>query len=146
MPCCVIVIGSAIRPWPDAIDRTMVAAYLLLAFGVPALGYVLMALDFRRYLRSLRRALVAISYVAAGRTPCWAADDRPPCMQALELALPSTEAAVLAAYRRRVKELHPDRGGDLQQFLRLQKHFEQALALARSHAQRGGPVGGTKAQ
>jgi hypothetical protein len=41
---------------------------------------------------------------------------------------------VLAAYRTRVKDLHPDRGGDLKQFLQLQKHFEQAMHLARSGA------------
>jgi len=55
-------------------------------------------------------------------------------LEALELRLPCTEEQVLAAYRRRVKALHPDRGGDLQQFLRLQKHFEQALHLARCQA------------
>ena len=63
--------------------------------------------------------------------------DRPPCLQALELDLPCTEEQVLAAYRRRVKELHPDRGGDLQQFLRLQKHFEQAHAPGAQSRQSG---------
>jgi hypothetical protein len=28
-----------------------------------------------------------------------------------------------------VKRLHPDRGGDRREFLRLQAHFEQAMAL-----------------
>jgi curved DNA-binding protein CbpA len=45
------------------------------------------------------------------------------------LTMPCTEEQVLAAYRRKVKELHPDRGGDRRKFLRLQAHFEQAMAL-----------------
>jgi curved DNA-binding protein CbpA len=48
---------------------------------------------------------------------------------ALGLTLPCTAEDVLAAYRRKVKKLHPDRGGNRRQFLQLQAHFEQALAL-----------------
>jgi hypothetical protein len=113
------------------------AVYLCLAFGLPAVGYWIMAIDFRRYLRSLRRALVVVAHMANHSTPYWARLDEPPCLLALELRWPCTEEQVLAAYRKRVKDLHPDRGGDLQQFLRLQSHFEQAMQLARqrsSHA------------
>jgi len=118
------------QPWPDGVDATITLGYLALILGLPLLGYVLMFLDFRRYLRSLRRALV---YVAQGvsRTPSWAAQDRPPCLVALDLHTPCTEEDVLAAYRQRVKSLHPDRGGDLNKFLHLQQHFEQALHLVR---------------
>ncbi len=109
-------------------------AFAGVAFGLPLVGYWLMVIDVRAYLRSLRRALVVVAR-AATATPYWAARrDRPICLQALELNMPCTEEQVLAAYRERVKALHPDRGGDLQQFLRLQKHFEQAMHLARSHA------------
>lgn len=119
--------------WPDAVDLLGLALFAAFAVGVPALGYVFMALDIRRYLRSLRRALVIVTQVATRRgTPYWALRDQPPCLQALELTFPCTEEQVLAAYRRRVKELHPDRGGDLQKFLRLQKHFEQAQHLVRA--------------
>lgn len=122
------------RSWPDGIDATALAVFAAVAFGLPLFGYWLMVIDIRAYLRSLRRALVVIAR-AATNTPYWAARrDCPPCLQALELDLPCTEEQVLAAYRHRVKELHPDRGGDLQQFLRLQKHFEQAMHLARSQA------------
>jgi hypothetical protein len=127
-----VTIGTVAASWPDAVDRAALLAYLLVAFGVPALGYVFMAVDLRRYLRSLRRALVVVANAARGSAPYWAVRDRPPCLEALSLALPCTEEAVLAAYRERVKDLHPDRGGDLQQFLRLQKHFEQALHLVRT--------------
>ncbi len=119
------------QPWPDGIDATITLGYLSLIFGLPLLAYVLMFLDFRRYLRSLRKAMV---FVARGvsRTPSWAMRDRPPCLVALELRSSCTEEEVLAAYRQRVKSLHPDRGGDLNKFLRLQQHFEQALHLVRA--------------
>jgi hypothetical protein len=120
--------------WPDAVDSAALLLFMLAAFGLPALGYVFMVLDIRRYLRSLRRALVLVASATARHLPSWAMRDCPPCMQALELTLPCTEEQVLAAYRRRVKDLHPDRGGDLRQFLQLQKHFEQAMHLVRSQA------------
>ena len=104
--------------------------FLLLVFGLPLLAYVLMFLDFRRYLRSLRRALVRVAR-ATPRTPYWAFCQRPPCLDTLDLQLPCNEADVLAAYRDRVKLLHPDRGGNMREFLRLQQHFEQAMHLAR---------------
>jgi hypothetical protein len=129
-------VGDNPGTWPDAIDHGAIGLFLLVAFGLPALGYVFLALDIRRYLRSLRRALVVVAQAATRQTPYWASRDRPPCLVSLELTLPCTEEQVLAAYRRRVKELHPDHGGELQQFLRLQKHFEQAMHLARSHAKR----------
>ena len=117
--------------WPDSIDGMALVLFAGFAFGLPLAGYWLMALDFRRYLRSLRRALVVVARAASPSTPYWARRDEPPCLAALELRLPCTEEQVLAAYRKRVKDLHPDRGGDLHQFLRLQSHFEQAMHLAR---------------
>jgi hypothetical protein len=121
-----------VRQWPDSVDAAALAMYAGVAFGLPAVGYWLMALDIRRYLRSLRRALVVVARAATPLTPYWARRDDPPCLVALDLQMPCTEEEVLAAYRKRVKDLHPDRGGDLQAFLQLQRHFEQALLLARS--------------
>ena len=126
--------ASALRAWPDNVDATALALYVAVAFGLPLAGYGVMAIDIRRYLRSLRRALVVVARVANPGSPYWARQDRPPCLVALDLELPCTEQEVLAAYRKRVKALHPDRGGDLQQFLKLQKHFEQAMHLARSRS------------
>jgi len=130
VPSLLLAENSPGQPWPDGIDATITLGYLALILGLPLLGYVLMFLDFRRYLRSLRRALV---FVAQGvvNTPSWATQDRPPCLVALDLRSSCTEEDVLAAYRQRVKTLHPDRGGDLNKFLRLQQHFEQALHLVR---------------
>lgn len=116
--------------WPDGIDASVTAFYLALLFGIPMLGYVFMVLDFRRYLRSLRRALVVVSQVVPVM-PYWSLLQRPACLRTFNLELPCTEEEVLAAYREQAKSMHPDRGGDLQEFLRLQKHFEQALALVR---------------
>ena len=122
-------------PSPDFFDLTMLAAFFAVAFGLPALGYVFMALDIRRWLRSLRRALVVVIR-AAPTTPYWILMDRPPCLTTLDLSLPCTEADVLRAYREKFKELHPDRGGDLDRFIRLQKHFEQAVDLVRRRQDR----------
>jgi hypothetical protein len=114
--------------WPDGIDGAVTAAYLSFAFGLAALGYLCMVLDFRAYLRSLRRALVVISNYRS-ELPNWVRRDTPRCILALELTLPCTSDDILAAYRRKVKQLHPDRGGDRRDFLRLQAHFEQAMSL-----------------
>lgn len=112
--------------WPDEIDAAATIGYLALALGIPLLGYVFMALDIRAYLRSLRRALVvARNYLPD--LPEWARKDTPRCLLALGLTLPCTADEVLAAYRKKVKTLHPDRGGDRRAFLRLQNHFETAL-------------------
>jgi Na+-translocating ferredoxin:NAD+ oxidoreductase RnfA subunit len=115
--------------WPDGIDWVITAAYLASIIAVVVAGYVCMALDVRDYLRSLRRALVVISQYRM-ELPDWIRKDRPRCIQALGLTLPCTTDEVLSAYRMKVKCVHPDRGGDCREFLRLQEHFEQAMALA----------------
>jgi hypothetical protein len=116
--------------WPDGIDTSLIVICLVVMLGVPFLGYVLMVIDFRRWLRSLRRALMVVSQYIPN-VPYWALSQSPACLQALDLELPCTEEDVLSAYRELAKTLHPDRGGDLQQFLRLQKHFEQAMKIVR---------------
>ena len=115
---------------PDQIDLTIAVTYLSIAFGLAALGYVCMALDIRAYLRSLRRALLVISGYRL-ELPEWVRKDTPRCILALGLTLPCTEQEILAAYRRKVKTMHPDLGGDQREFLRLQQHFEQAMAFVR---------------
>lgn len=122
------LVAAAGPSWPDSIDGTATVAYLASAFGLAALGYVCLALDIRAYLRSLRRALVLVSHYRL-ELPDWVRRETPPCIQAFGLRMPCTADEVLAAYRRKVKQLHPDRGGDRRKFLRLQAHFEQAMAL-----------------
>jgi len=116
------------RAWGDALDWTVVISYLGLIALVPVVGFTSIGLHIRDYLRSLRRALVLIGHYTR-ELPEWVRRDRPRCIQALGLHLPCTTAEVLTAYRKKVKLLHPDRGGDPREFLRLQEHFEQAMTL-----------------
>jgi hypothetical protein len=124
-------LADSAAPWPTGIDWPILAAYLLLALGLPLLGYVGLALDIRAYLRSLRqRALVLVSNFRP-ELPEWVRRGTPRCIQALGLTMPCTAEDVLSAYRGKVKQLHPDRGGNRRDFLRLQAHFEEAMALVR---------------
>src|SRR3990172_5521661 len=125
---CLLLAADALKSWPDGIDAAAITWYVALAFGAPILGYVCMVLDFRAYLRSLRRAIMV---VAGYRTelPEWIRKNTPRCILALGLVMPCTADEILAAYRRKVKKLRPDRGGDRREFLRLQAHFEQAMAI-----------------
>lgn len=113
---------------PDAVDWSIAITYLSFAFGLAGFGYISMALDFRAYLRSLRRALVVITGYRV-ELPEWVRNDTPRCILALGLTMPCTSADILAAYRRKVKTKHPDVGGDRREFLQLQAHFEQAMAF-----------------
>lgn len=118
--------------WPGPLDQVAVTLFFVLVIGVPAAGYVFLVLDLRAYWRSFRRQLIKL---AGGYTglPSWVLEENPRCLSALGLRLPCDEDEVKAAYRRRVKRLHPDRGGDQQQFLRLQGHFEQAVQVVRDY-------------
>ena len=117
-----------VHVWGDALDWTVTVTYFALIALVLVVGYGSMGLHIRDYLRSLRRALVLVGRYSR-ELPEWIRRDRPRCIQALDLHLPCTTAEVLAAYRKKVKQLHPDRGGDPREFLRLQEYFEQAMAL-----------------
>lgn len=135
------IIAELASNWPDGYDRVLTMIYLAVIFGLPVLGYVFMVIDFRRYLRSLRRAMVVVVN-AVPIAPYWALRSRPDCLKILDLKLPCTEADVMAAYRDKAKQMHPDRGGDLDDFLRLQRYFEQALQLVRQEAEFAGKSSG----
>jgi DnaJ-class molecular chaperone len=111
---------------PDPIDTLATLWVVLIALGAPLLGWVLMGLDYRAYLRSLRRALVAITGVQSG-VPFWARPAVPECYHELGVEPTATRDEVLAAYRRRAKEVHPDLGGDRRSFDRLQAAFREAI-------------------
>lgn len=113
---------------PDLIDSAGIVWFLSLAFGAPLLGWLCMVIDYRAYLRSLKRAIAIVRRYATD-LPQWARHDRIPCFDELDLPANATREEVLAAYRSRVKEVHPDRGGDRKQFDRLQRRFEEAMTV-----------------
>jgi hypothetical protein len=124
-----IIVGAHLPgPWPDQIDWPVLLGYLAILISVPIFGYACMVADFRAYLRSLRRALVLVSNYRP-ELPEWVRKNTPRCISVFGLTMPCTEEQLLAAYRRKVKQLHPDRGGDRRAFMRLQAQFEQAMAL-----------------
>lgn len=128
--------AESLRDWPDTLDVVALVAILSFFFLVPALGYFFMVADFRAYLRSLKRQLMRI--VPVGRDgPWWAFRETPSCVAALGLQMPCTVEQVKEAYRERVKEMHPDRGGDMRRFLKLQSHFEDALRVVSQAAKEG---------
>ncbi|MEQ8210561.1 MAG: J domain-containing protein [Lacipirellulaceae bacterium] len=131
-----LLAATAQESWPNTFDSTVMALFFGIAFGTPILGYVFMVLDFRRYLRSLRRALVVVTRHVP-RVPYWALRDRPNCLTTLGLSPGCSEEEVMEAYREKVKTLHPDRGGDLQSFLRLQETFEEAIRTVRETSAAG---------
>lgn len=123
--------------WPDPFDRLVVLLFVVTTLSLPLAGYVFLVLDVRSYLRSLRRQLVRVMN-GYSDLPEWATLENPPCLSALGLRLPCTEEELKAAYRRQVKRLHPDRGGDRRRFLRLQTHFEESLVVVRKFEARQG--------
>ena len=91
-----------------------------------------MITHFRAYLRALRGALIIVKNHFP-RIPGWARLETPYCLRALGVSLPCTEHDVKSAYRQLAEVMHPDRGGDKDKFLTLQRHFEQALEFVRAH-------------
>jgi hypothetical protein len=122
--------------WPDLVDLSVLALIGGAVISVVIAGYAWMFIDFRRYLRSLRRTLIVMANYLP-HIPAWARQETPRCLVAMGLRMPCTEADVLRSYRKKVKRLHPDRGGDQRRFLVLQADFEQALAYVREQV-RGG--------
>jgi hypothetical protein len=124
------LLAAAVPPkaWPDGIDLTVTLGYLAMLVAMAVFAPVSMGLHVRAYLRSLRRALMIVTGYRE-ELPEWVRRQTPRCILALGLTMPCTADDIRAAYRRKVKRLHPDRGGDRRQFLRLQAHFEQALAV-----------------
>lgn len=120
-------------PAPDtpidlAADGLGAAWFIAIAFGLPVVGWLAAVLDYRAYLRSLRGALVVVGRYTLD-APLWALRDRPDCLQELGLEPGCTRGEVMAAYRKRVKKVHPDHGGDRRRFDRLQQHFREAIQL-----------------
>lgn len=110
----------------DAFDFGLITIYLAAVVIGPLAGYWFMVADIRAYLRALRGALIVIKNHFPS-VPQWARKHTPGCIRSLGLDLPCTEQDVKRAYRHLAEKMHPDRGGDRQKFLLLQKQFEEAL-------------------
>ena len=119
--------------WPDAIDLVAVVLFGGIIAGAVVVGHAFIVIDFRRYLRSMCRTLVVVANYLP-QIPAWAKVDTPQCLVGLGLRMPCNEDDVLRAYRKKVKRLHPDRGGDQRRFLQLQGDFEHALSFLREQA------------
>ena len=117
---------------PDALDQIVRLLFIAMVIAVPLLGYWFMIIDLRAWLRALRGALIVVRKRFSSSTPDWARHYTPPCLVALGLELPCSESDIKRAYRRLAETLHPDRGGDRQQFMMLQHHFEEALRFVRN--------------
>src|SRR5688572_8432142 len=111
--------------WPDRFDYIVMSMIMsLLVIGV-VLGYGFMFLDLRAWLRACRKALAIVrDYLP--HIPAWAKQQTPGCLLTFGLRMPCTEADLLREYRKRVKNLHPDRGGDRKRFMKFQNDFEQS--------------------
>jgi hypothetical protein len=54
---------------------------------------------------------------------------RPECFVVLDVPADATEAEIAAAYRRLASKTHPDVGGNAEEFKRIHRAFEQAMAI-----------------
>ncbi|MBX7165334.1 MAG: J domain-containing protein [Pirellulales bacterium] len=122
------------KDWPNSTELTAVVFLASLIGALVVGGYVFMVVDFRAYLRSLKRALMVVMQFNPA-LPAWMQQETPRCLKVFGLSQPCTEADLLKAYRNRVKQLHPDRGGDQRKFMLLQAHFEQAQSILRERAE-----------
>ncbi len=68
--------------------------------------------------------------------------ERPACMAILGLLPPYTLEDVKAAYRVKVLEAHPDRGGDVAEFLKVEEAYLQAIEYVNYRGDRRGWIAG----
>lgn len=113
-----------------------VATILIVVTGLllaPILGWILLIADFV-YRKRTGRSLIQISNFS-DVLPEWVAREAkrrkiiPRCLQTFDLELPCSQEQLLEAYREKAKEVHPDTGGSRQEFLRIQRDFEEARSL-----------------
>jgi hypothetical protein len=120
--------------WPDALDLASLSVFLIGFIGLTVAGHVFLVLDVRSWLRTFRRALIVVTNCLP-HFPNWSHLQTPRCLTALGLKLPCNEEQLMTTYRKKVKQLHPDRGGDRKRFMRLQADFEEALQFIRVQVQ-----------
>lgn len=84
----------------------------------------------RRHQRDSEYLANSTASTAQGRQSTRSAKRPPLCLEALGLDRYAAPDEVLDAYRQLALEAHPDRGGDQDEFKRLHRNFEQAMAYA----------------
>ena len=114
----------------DILDFSAITVFLLLVVVPPLLGYWLMVIDIRAYLRRVKGLLIVVKNHLT-EIPSWARQHTPGCIRSLGLEMPCQEEDIKRAYRRLAETMHPDRGGDRQEFMLLQRQFEEALQFIR---------------
>lgn len=120
----------------DVVELSTIALYVGGIILLPLIGYWLTIVDIRAYMRAIKGVLVKVRsrfHDDQGNeiVPEWVLRDTPPCITALGLSWPCTEAQIKEAYRKLAEKNHPDLGGNRQKFLAIQSHFEQAVRLVR---------------
>ena len=122
----------------DLLNIIVQAVFFAGVILIVVLGYWLGILDIRAHLRMLKGVLVKVTRVFQDddKVPDWVQNEGHPSFHALGIRGSCTEADVKEAYRKLAEKNHPDLGGDINHFLRLQEHFENALYIVRNKKKR----------
>lgn len=116
--------------WPDPIDYIVIISLTIALVVAVVLGFGFMFFDLRAWHRAWRKALAIVrDYLP--HIPAWAKYQTPGCLLSFGLRMPCTEADLLREYRKKVKHIHPDRGGDRKRFMKFQNDFEASLEFLR---------------
>lgn len=110
---------------PDTFDWVVTIGFVVFVSLAIIAGIFFSLVDLQACYRAWRKVLIVMrDYLPS--IPRWAKHRTPHCLLVFNLKLPCTQTQLLQAYRQLVKTMHPDVGGDLQQFMKLQSEFEQA--------------------
>ena len=92
--------------WPDSLDLAVTFLLLGAMIALTVSGHVLMVLDIRAWLRSLRRALIVVTDHLP-HFPRWSRHQTPRCLAAMGLKLPCNQEQLLRGLSPRSKKTPP---------------------------------------
>lgn len=119
-------VGTSVSLQVENFEMPEIAAKVLANEGNHGTGYRL-ALKLQNSWPY--RVFTALTSMAMGDSDSNSPVKTPPCLSILGLTLPCTAEAVEAAFAIRVRHAHPDRGGDIETFVRLRNAYLEALEL-----------------
>lgn len=119
-----LAVGSRFGLQLDGFSMAEVPVGILANQGDTGSGYRLTLKLDRSWPYHVWSSLITMTDTA---TPEQAAN--PPCLETLGLALPCTADRVEEAFHRLVRKVHPDRGGSVEEFVRLRNAYLEALEL-----------------